>query len=228
MDRHYIDDHHIVARYLADQLTDAEREQFEDYYLEHPEMLREIEATARFKAGLAQLQASGDLAALMKPAPWYAQWRYLAVAAMVFIVIAIAFYFRTPAPPLMAANLAELGGPSSIASSYSLLRRRGSAFDAEVTLPKVGEAIALRVLPEFGAPDSRYRIALTRIDADDKKDRLAEVDHLSADDDGMVTLYLNAPRIAPGDYEVTIANDSPSSQVSRFLMRVWPASKSIG
>jgi hypothetical protein len=229
MDRHYIDDHHIVARYLADQLTDAERQEFEDYYLEHPEMLREIEATARFKAGLAQLEASGNLAALMKPTPWYAQWRSLAVAAVVFIVIALAFYFRTPAPPLMAANLAELGGPSSIASSYSLLRRRGNAFDAEVTLPKVGEAIALRVLPEFGAPDSRYRIALTRIDADDKKDRLAEVDHLSADDDGMVTIYLNAPRIAPGDYEVTIANDdTPSSQVSRFLMRVWPASKSTG
>lgn len=221
MDRQYIDDHHIVARYLADQLTDAEREAFEDYYLEHPEMLREIEATARFKSGLARLQDSGDLAELMKPTPWYAEWRYLAVAAVAIVVIGIALYFRTPAPPLMAANLAELDGPTSIASSHALLRRRGSAFDAEVTLPSDGDAIALRVLPEFGTSDSRYRIALARIDSDDKKDRLAEVEHLPADDDGMVTIYLNAPRIAPGDYEVTIANDDTvSNQVSRFLVRV--------
>lgn len=224
MDRQYIDDHHIVARYLADQLTDAEREAFEVYYLEHPEVLREIEATARFKAGLAQLQASGDLVALMKPTPWYAQWRYLTVAATAIVVIAIAFYFRTPTPPLMAANLAELGGPTSIASSHALLRRRGGAFDAEVTLSKDGEAIALRVLPEFGAPDSRYRVALARIDADDKKDRLAEVEHLTAEDDGMVTIYLNAPRIAPGDYEITIANDDPTAnKYSQFLIRIWPA-----
>lgn len=221
MDRQYIDDHHIVARYLADQLTDLERAAFEDYYLEHPEMLREIEATARFKAGLAQLQDSGDLAALLKPVPWYSRWRSLAVAAIAVVVIGAALYFRAPAPPLIAANLAELDGPTSVASSHALLRRRGSDFDAEVTLPKVGEAIALRVLPEFGAPDSRYRIALARIDADDKKDRLAEVEHLPADDDGMITIYLNAPRIAPGDYEVTITNDdTASSQASQFLIRV--------
>jgi len=220
MDRQYIDDHHIVARYLADQLADAEREAFEAYYLEHPEVLREIEATARFKAGLAQLQAGGDLAALMKPTPWYAQWRYLSVAATAIVVIAIAFYFRTPTSPLMAANLTELGGPTSIATAHTLLRRRGSAFDAEVTLPKDGQAIALRVLPEFGASDSRYRIALARIDVEDRKDRLAEVEHLETDDDGMVTIYVDARHIAPGDYEVTIANEQRSSQ---FLIRVRPA-----
>ena len=32
MDRRHIDDHHIVARYLADQLTDAERMSFFEGY----------------------------------------------------------------------------------------------------------------------------------------------------------------------------------------------------
>ncbi len=133
MDRQYIDDHHIVARYLADQLAEAEREAFEVYYLEHPEMLREIEATARFKAGLAQLQASGDLAALMKPTPWYAQWRYLGrCSRSPSSAIAIAFYFRTPTAPLMAANLAELRGPivhrqlACVAAPSRQCVRRGS------------------------------------------------------------------------------------------------------
>ncbi|GFE89281.1 hypothetical protein [Steroidobacter agaridevorans] len=226
MDRQYIDDHHIVARYLADQLPDPEREAFETYYLEHPEMLREIETTARFKSGLAQLRASGELDALLKPTPWYARWRYLAIAAAAILVIGVAFFIRTPTPPLMAANLAALGGPSTVASSHAVLRRRGSSFDAEITLPETGEAIELRVLPEFAGADSHFRISLARVDADDNKQPVAEIDHLTAGEDGMVTLYLDAPRVAPGDYEVTITDDT--DQTSRFLIRVWPASRRTG
>ena len=86
MDRQYIDDHHIVARYLADRLPEPEREAFETYYLEHPEIVREIEAAARFKSGLAQLRDSGELAVLLKPAPWYARWQYLALAAAATVI----------------------------------------------------------------------------------------------------------------------------------------------
>jgi hypothetical protein len=224
MDRQYIDDHHIVARYLADRLPEAEREAFEAFYLEHPEMLEEIEAAARFKSGLAQLRDSGELAALLKPAPWYARWRNLAIAAAAIVIIAVAFYVRTPTPPLMAANLVALDGPSRLASSYTVLRRRGSSFDAEVTLPGADEAIELKVLPEF--PAASYRVWLARIDADDQRDPLAEIGHLSAGEDGMVAIYLDASRFAPGDYEVTIGNDA--DQTSRFLIRVWPASKRTG
>jgi hypothetical protein len=111
-----------------------------------------------------------------------------------------------------------------------LLRRRGSSFDAEVTLPGAGEAIELRVLPEFTTTDSRYRISLARINPDDKKEQLAQIEHLSAGDDGTVTIYLNSPRIAPGDYEVTITDDhtTGTDQISRFLIRVWPASSRSG
>lgn len=229
MDRQYIDDHHIVARYLADQLPEPQREAFEAYYLEHPEMLLEIEAAARFKVGLAQLRDSGKLAALLKPTPWYTRWRYPAIAAAAIIGIGVALFIRTSSPPLMATDLAALDGLSTIASSHAVLRRRGSSFDAEVTLPSASEAIELRVLPEFTATDSHYRISLARINPDDQREQLAQIEHLSAGDDGMVTIYLNAPRIAPGDYEVAIANDATAAeQTSRFLIRVWPASRRTG
>lgn len=229
MDRQYIDDNHIVARYLADQLAEPEREAFEAYYLEHPEMLQEIEAAARFKAGLAQLQDSGELAALLSPTPWYARWRYLAVAAVAILGIGVAFFTQAPTPPVMVANLSSLGGPTTIASSHSVLRRRGSPFDAEVTLPRAGAAIELRVLPEFTAAHSRYRISLARLDSDDVKNQLAQVDDVPAADDGMVPIYLDASRIEPGDYEVAISSDEPvEARTSRFLIRILPASNDIG
>lgn len=229
MDRQYIDDHHIVARYLADQLAEPEREAFEAYYFEHPEILREIEAAARFKAGLAQLRDSGELAALLKPTPWYKRWRYLAVAAIAVVAIAVAFFTRTPTPPLMVANVSSLGGPTKVTSSHSVLRRRGGAFDAEVTLPDTAGAIELRVLPEFTLPDSRYRIALARIDFDDRKQQIAAVDDLTANDDGMVNVYLNAESVQPGDYELTIGGTATDgSRTSRFLIRVWPPGNNRG
>ncbi len=173
MDRRYIDDHHIVPRYLADQLTDAEREAFEDLLSRASGDAAGNRGHRALQAGLAQLQASGELDALMKPTPWYAKGRNLSIAAIVIVIIAAAFYIRTPTPPLIAANLSALGGPTIVGSSHVVLRHRGSSFDAEVTLPAANEAIELRVLPEFAAPDARYRIALTRIDTDDKKEPLA-------------------------------------------------------
>ena len=74
MDRKYIDDHHVVARYLADHLTDDERQAFEAYYLEHPEAVKEMEAVARFKAGLHHLQQSGELDRLVKAPARTPRW----------------------------------------------------------------------------------------------------------------------------------------------------------
>ena len=66
MDRRYIDDQHVVARYLANRLTDEEREAFEAYYLEHPDMGQEMEAAIRFKVGLMRLRETGELAPLVQ------------------------------------------------------------------------------------------------------------------------------------------------------------------
>ena len=82
MDRKYIDDHHIAARYLADQLSDADREAFETYYVEHPDVLRDLEAAARMKVGLAQLREAGELDALMIARTWRPNRRFLAAAAV--------------------------------------------------------------------------------------------------------------------------------------------------
>jgi hypothetical protein len=61
MDVKHIDDHHLIERYLAEDLSASECEAFEAYYREHPEIVREMEAVARFKAGLNDLHRVGEL-----------------------------------------------------------------------------------------------------------------------------------------------------------------------
>src|SRR5512138_3501948 len=82
MDRKQIEAEHIVARYLADQLSPAQAEEFEAYYTQHPSMVREIEHALRLKEGLATLRDRGQLDALLKARRW--RWALpLSIAAAV-------------------------------------------------------------------------------------------------------------------------------------------------
>jgi len=54
MDRDYIQDEHIVDRYLSGDLTVREAREFEKYCLEHPAFLNEMPIPVRLKARLAR------------------------------------------------------------------------------------------------------------------------------------------------------------------------------
>jgi hypothetical protein len=54
MDRDYVENEHIVERYLSGELTVLEAREFEEYCLEHPQALREMPIPVRLKARLAK------------------------------------------------------------------------------------------------------------------------------------------------------------------------------
>lgn len=231
MDRKYIDDHHIVARYLADQLPDQEREAFEAYYLEHPEMVREMEAAARLKVGLAQLEQSGELTALLQPKPWFRQERYQALAASVAVAALAVFLFVSRGPasqPLLVASATaltdRLGDPLATAATYTVLRTRSMSYDAEIELPASAQTIGLRVLPEVEPHAARYRVTLSSVADDDTLREIATVGGLEPDAaDGFVPVYLNSARLAPGRYQLMLSGEEAASTgtpKSAFLIRV--------
>jgi hypothetical protein len=230
MDRNYIDDNHIVARYLADQLSDQEREAFEAYYLEHPDVVQEMEAAARFKVGLAQLKDSGELSKILKPRPWFRQERYQALAAGVAIIAIGAFLFinRSPSsqPTLVASATAlvdRLGDPLPTLGTYTILRTRSISYDTEIELPRAPQTIALRVLPEVESQPARYRITLSSIADDDSLREIAAIGSLSPDADGFVPAYLNSANLSRGRYQLTLSGDvgtSAANEPSPFLIRV--------
>ena len=63
IDRKYIDEHDMIPRYARDELAGEELEAFEVYFLEHPEILDEIEVERSLRRGL-----SGASDALRAPA----------------------------------------------------------------------------------------------------------------------------------------------------------------
>ena len=236
MDRTYIDDHHIVARYLADQLPDDEREAFEAYYLEHPDVVREMEAAARFKIGLQRLRDSGELDELLSTRPWYRQPRYLAAAAVAVMAIGIVLFLGRTASrqPLLVASSALLhdssGNPWPIASRHMIVRTRTMSYDAEIDIPEAAQTIELRVLPEYEAQPPRYRVRLSSIVDNAQLQQVAEIAGLAPADDGFVSVFLNGAQLEPGRYQLALSGDegtSTKNEESSFLIRMRAAADRI-
>lgn len=209
--RQYIDEHQVVERYLAGQLSDAERDEFEDYYAEHPDVLRDLDAAAGIKLGVAMLRDAGELAVLTA-VPAAPRWRAgLALAATLLLaIVAGTYWFSNDAgrPVILAGNLDALGLSPPVAASYQVQRTR-SDVDATISLPPGPQAVRLRVRPVFETPPASYSIELLAIAATgDVRTQLAATGELGLDADGFVTIYINSAYLRPGNYELRVANEA--------------------
>jgi len=234
MDRNYVADRHVVARFLSDQLSEDELRAFEEYMLAHPEIVHELESTARLKVGLHKLNETGELATLLKPKPFLADARYTALAASVAIVALGLFFFVryvSHESPILAASVGALMDRSgilpAIAHTYVILRTRGESYDAEIELQPDSRAIELRVLPEFAAHPPRYRATVARVADDDSLREVGTVSGLLPGADGFVSLYLDSSKLVRGRYRLDLRGDvgtDAADAVSTFKIKLIPPS----
>jgi hypothetical protein len=164
--------------------------------------------------------------------PHVKQWQILVVGLLVAVVAVplLMLLDRDLPHPLMVAKVADLphGKTTVIASSHAILRTRGSAVDAEIPLPPAGQAIELRVLPEFTAWP-HYRVRLFRMTADDSLQPLAEVGGLTPDEDSFLTVFVDAARLQPGAYRLAVVGDIDTDAADKenaFILRLRPAALS--
>jgi len=176
-----------------------------------------------------KLQETGELTQLMQRER-RPRWHYVAAAATIAALAIGTFLLidRTPAShPVLAASIDALhatdGAPPTLTGQYAILRTRGSAVDAEIELPPAGQALELRVLPEFAARPERYRVQLFRMSADDSMQSVAELGGLAPDADTFVPVFVDAARMEAGQYRLTIAGDPDTDahdKESAFILRM--------
>jgi hypothetical protein len=216
----------LASRYLAGQLGPAELQAYEQHLLENPDAVKELEATARMKVGLASLRDSGQLEALLRT-PTRLRWQWPALAAAAALVVIAVGLWRggdVPRATTLAATATELidrsGQRLAAGSSYALLRTRSSAYDAVMELPPQPRAIELRVRPEV--PASAYGVALSRIQPDGSVSQIGNVRELRTESDGFVRLYVDSSRLEAGPYllVITPAEDRTAASTTAFRIKV--------
>ncbi len=209
----------MANRYLAGQLSAVEQSEYEGLLLEHPEALRELEAVARLKVGMARLQEQGQLEALISSpasAAPFARLRHpglLALAASLALAVvgAVLWQNTLPGAATLYATLNELQGQGSAARSlvghYTLVRTR--AANAEVLIPPApaNQALELRILPDVPAGSSGYQVELYRAQADGSAAAkpLASSAQVQAGADTFITLYADSGLLGAGAFLVKVA-----------------------
>jgi hypothetical protein len=231
VDRQYVDDHHVVARFLSGQLSEEESRDFEAFMLSNPEVVHDLESTARLKVGLYVLKEKGELDSLLKPKPFFRDARYALAASAAILAICALFYFRGGTPqtpklfPSTGALIDRAGHLLPVGRTYAILRTRGTDYDALVELPATPQAIELRVLPENSAHPARYRVSLARVGDDDSLDRVGSVAGLVPNTSGFVSVYFDSSKLMRGRYQLTISGDvgtDGSDTVSLFKVKLIP------
>ena len=221
------DDPGLASRYLAGQLSPDELQAYERHLLENPEAVREVEATARMKVGLASLRDTGQIEGLLRVQPALSsRWSALAAAAAV-IVLALGLWrgMEGTHDAALVATASELtdrdGRPLTAGVSYALLRTRSSAYDAKIALPREPHAIELRVRPQ--TPARVYSIALSALHPNGSVREIGSVSDLQAQPDGFVRLYVDSSRLEPGPYRVVITPGNNRDAASAFRINATAA-----
>ena len=214
----------IANRYLADQLTQVEREAFEEQLVQDPAVLRELEATARFKRGLQKLRESGQLEELVADRSSAQRWWMSAAAAIAIFALTFGLLWRIESsPPMMASTVSTLvdreGHPLSVGATYAVFRKRSTTVaDAVITLPAARQAIELRVLPDSNMQPP-YGVSLMSQSAPTDRPRLASVADLRPAEDGFVSVFIDSQQLAPGDYVVSVSGAGTDAG-TQFLIRL--------
>jgi hypothetical protein len=223
------DDPTMANRYLADQLSDAEREAFEASLLQNPEITQELEATARMKVGMERLRESGELDKIVRARPFFERPQFLAAAASIG-VLAIGLMFvrwQSASEPSMLASTASgfidaSGKALSVGLTLPMLRTRSENYDAEIKLPVERQALKLRLLPSApGGAAEKYSVSLAHLKNDGSTETVAVVKDLRPAQDGFISVFADSASLRPGRYQLIVTGEGSEAPAS-FLIRVRP------
>jgi len=228
MDRKQIEDEHIVARYIADQLSPAEAEAFEAYYVEHPSMVREIEQALRLKEGLATLRDRQQLEGLMRAhRRRWAMPLSIAAAVVITLVALLAWNGGEHASPPVAATMQELMGEQRalpLGGKYLLVRTRSGEQVLEIPLPDTRSALELQMLPALGKEGAPYQIDVEQLPArgGSGSTLLGRIRGLTPGADGLVSVAVDTGKLQAGRYAVLLipAQDDETIPTERFVIQL--------
>jgi len=212
MDRRYIEENQIIDRYLMNQLSDEEMETFEQFFLEDPELVQEIEFRKRFIRGIRKAERTGLLQSGDDESSGFWQWlpvmrppfpAVAAVSAAILLVVAVLQYSQiTHLQSVNEEQVSQIGqlmAPQANTLLVPLGRTRGMTSRDEPVVrvhlsPAVEQVILALDIEALGFDN--YRLDL---------DREGAGQLWSSDSDiAPPAVVLPAGLLVPGDYYLQV------------------------
>ena len=235
MNKNHTDESLLIERYLANELSDSEREAFEERVLYSPALLDELEAAERLQQGLQDVTA---LEMANAPADQSAGRTQHAVVTL----------FQSPRYAMAASVLLLI----SLGLSSFLLQQHRQLEPFDGSLPVQTEIIPLVTVRSGAASDpvntlslgdgtgryvmlldpgfeeyTHFRASVYRLKAGGTETMLWQVDEMNPGYEDMLALSVPGSVLEAGDFEIRVEgwrNDWPSTrkydQVSRLTLRV--------
>lgn len=194
--------HETIDRYLANRVSDAERDLVETRIVGDAEFRHEVELTLALRDGLRELQKQGKVAPLLEPRTW--MWRHspFAIAASVLALAigvgAFLYFGRTASKP-----------PALVVASLHFEHTRGVEPGPDVTWQRAESPTLLEMRFDVGAsPAPNYGVLIERTSpgADTTVFTAASV---GIGLDGQLALSINTTLLEPGDYRIRLAPQPP-------------------
>lgn len=194
----------IIDRYLADRLSDAERELVETRIIADFTFKRDLELTEALRDGLRELQAQGQVAPLLRSRSWIKGQSPFAIAASMlalgFGLTALLLYQRHEhAGQQLAPQSREL-----LVATLQFERTRGAPAGPDVSWQSTARPTLLEMHFDVGVePASVYRVFVERIGvAEHATLLLATGAGIGAD--GRVSISVHSELLEAGDYRIRL------------------------
>ena len=159
----------MAERYASGQMSEPEEQEFEALLLQRPDLVADVAAAHRLRAGFARLQQTQELDGLLRkrsPLPGYYA---LAASILIALVSSGAWLWHSKtsggAGAAIATSLASLQLPpnvTSVAGPFILANTRSATQPTRIVTPSGSGAIALRMLPEMPSSSGRYHVTIDR------------------------------------------------------------------
>lgn len=193
-----------IDRYLANRLSDAERELVETRIVGDPVFRHEVELTEAMRDGLRELQKQGEVAPLLRPRSWMWRRSPFAIAASVLAlalgVTTLLLYQRLESERHeLSAAPGEL-----VVATLRFERTRGSQAGPDVTWQRTSAPTLLELRFDVGLETALgYSVLIERVGAGaDTTVLMTKAVWISSEGD--VSLSIHSALLKPGDYRIRL------------------------
>jgi hypothetical protein len=218
-DAKFIEDHHLIERYLENKLPFKGARDLENWCREHPEYLNDLKLSERAQASLKLLEASGQPLDLREPPPpWWRTPYVLIGLGVVTLLSLVAFWTLTGKYILLRSELEDTRARIDQGSLVQPAIERNLLISPD-RAPGIERA---RVVVDRAAPqlmnlhiDMSYSQLMQFRMIVDKQDqgRALILENLIKDSNNELRLTFNTTGIAAGIYTVRIEGLPPRPQL---------------